>query len=1402
MKQLSVGVDIGSTTIKIVVVDADGKLIYHQYQRHFSDIPKAFSCLLEHARPILMQAPFSITITGSAGIGLAESLNLPFVQEVIACTAGIKKYLPATNTSIELGGEDAKITYFYDNMEQRMNGVCAGGTGSFIDHMATLLNTDASGLNEMAKTSTTLHPIASRCGVFAKTDVQALMNDGVVKEDIAASILQAVVNQTIGSLAQGRPIKAPLTFLGGPLFFLSELRSLFLKTLNIPASQAAAPQSSPYFIALGAILAQPGCTIDYHDLKSRLSAFHASGISTNNLPPLFKNNDEYEKFQTRHAQWKVKCADLASHVGPAYLGIDAGSTTTKLTLINSDGALLYSDYGSNQGRPLASAVTALQKMYAELNKETYIAYTGVTGYGEKMVQTALQIDMGEVETVAHFKAAETFLPGVTFVMDIGGQDMKSFTVNNGVIDSIKLNEACSSGCGSFISNFSQALGLSVADFAQAALTAEHPVDLGTRCTVFMNSKVKQAQKEGASVNDISAGIAISVIKNALFKVIRIKNTEELGSKIVVQGGTFYNDAVLRALENLLHCEVIRPDIAGLMGAYGIALLAKEAAPADAHSSLLPVAGLDTFAIKRTNYRCGICGNHCLITALKFSNGNKYQTGNRCERGIGKQLSKGGIPNLYAYKLNRVFAYEPLALAAAPKGIIGMPRVLNMYEDYPFWFTLFTKLGYRVELSDKSSRALYEQGLETIPSDSLCYPAKMVHGHIIDLVNKGITKIFYPCIPYNIKEDKKADDTYNCPVVTSYPENIRANLKILAEKQIEFIQPFLPLNDPKKMVTRLEETLQGEKLLHHDVVAAVDAAYKELAHYKEDMRQQGEEVLAYIERTKTKGIVLAGRPYHIDPEINHGLPELIQSYGLAVLSEDSISHLATTPRPLRVVDQWMYHSRLYAAAAFVADRPDLQMIQLNSFGCGLDAITMDQAKELLEAKHKIYTAIKLDEINNLGAARIRIRSLLAALKVRHTNSCEDTFEAARTNWPTYQKSMKKTHTILAPQMSPVHFQFLQAALQGSGYRLVIPSLPDKDALDFGLKFVNNDICYPSIVTIGQLLQTLTSGECDPDYTSIMLFQSGGGCRATNYLSLMRKALKDIGLPQVPVFSLWGKDSGEFTISLGLMDKLLMSITYGDLLMRVMQHVRPYELTPNSANELYAKWSEKCKYDLLNDTRGQFKKNVRAIVRDFDNLPVNPQNTKPKVGLVGEILVKYHAVANGHIVQTLEEEGAEVIIPDLINFFLYTAYDDCVKYKMLAGSIANKLKADVFIRVLEHYRTILEKALNSSNNFHAPESLKELITLAKDHVSLGNITGEGWLLTAEMISLIKNGINNIICLQPFGCLPNHIVGKGMIRELLHSYPQANIVPIDCDAGASEVNQLNRIKLMLAVAFEKIK
>lgn len=1403
-KTLRVGIDIGSTTLKMVILDEENHIVFQKYVRHFSDITTAFQSVAAKAHTILQQKLLSIMFTGSAGMGISQLLGLPFVQEVIASTNAIKHIIPTTSTAIELGGEDAKITYFDQTVEQRMNGVCAGGTGAFIDHMAALLHTDPQGLNELAKKYSIIYPIASRCGVFAKTDVQALMNEGVSKEDIAASVLQAVVNQTISSLSQGRPISGKVAFLGGPLHFLSELRQRFTETLGLNTEQVLAPESSPYFVAIGAALTPQQEPVAYELLQKKSSKLSDLQLkSEQSLNPLFTDEKEYQQFAAHHAQHTAKRGNLENYSGSTYLGIDAGSTTTKLALIGEDGSLLYSYYTSNRGNPLETVIAALKAMYQQLNPHTRIASSAVTGYGEQFIKAALQVDIGEVETVAHLKAAQYFSPDVTFVLDIGGQDMKSFFVRDGIIDSIMLNEACSAGCGSFIENFAQAMGMTVGDFSQLALKARHPVDLGSRCTVFMNSKVKQAQKEGAEVSDIAAGISISIIKNALFKVIRLKNTDELGTKIVVQGGTFYNDAVLRALEQMLGREITRPDIAGLMGAFGAALIAKERC-AGTGASLLKAADLNSFTANTTNHRCQLCGNHCLITTQQFSNGRQYHAGNRCERGVGKTSVNDELPNLYAYKYQRLFQYKSLPESLACRGVIGIPRVLNMYEDYPFWHTLFTKLGYRVILSGRSSRQLYELGMETIPSDSICYPAKLVHGHISDLVTKGVKKIFYPCIPYTTQEDPAADNCYNCPIVTSYPENIKANMDILREKAIVFLHPFLPLNHRERLISRLMQELAAEAVTKQELSAAVDAAYSELDCYKTDVKRKTQEVLAFMADRNVKGIVLAGRPYHIDPEINHGLPELIQSYGLAVLSEDAVRHLGTINRPLRVVDQWTYHSRLYAAASFVSTQPGIELIQINSFGCGLDAVVIDQVKEILETHNRVYTAIKLDEVNNLGAARIRVRSLLAALNDRGRDAIgKQTAELAATRQyqPDFTPEMKKCHTILAPQMSPIHFQFLEAGFRKAGYRLVVAPTPDQTAIDEGLKFVHNDACYPTIIVIGQLLTALKSGLYDLNNTSVMLSQTGGGCRATNYVALARKALKDAGMPQIPVLALGGENQPGFSMTLSLFENLIIGIIYGDLLMRVLYRVRPYEKQPGSTQALYDYWAAKCRQDILTGGRYQFKNNIFGIVRDFDNLEIDEQLQKPRVGLVGEILVKYHPTANNHLVELLESEGAEAVVPDMLDFFLYCAYDSTVNYNLLAGTLADKVKGSLFRRVIEFYRRHLRKALTTSKRFTAPYTIENIAKLAEKHISLGNFTGEGWLLTGEMVELIHCGVDNIVCLQPFACLPNHITGKGMIRELRRNYPNANIVAIDYDPGASEVNQINRIKLMLAVAKEKL-
>ena len=1407
-KHYQAGLDVGSTTVKIVITDENDRLVYSRYRRHLSDVRTTVISLVDEAYAEFPEAEITIAVAGSGGIAVAEWLQIPFVQEVVACTESIGRYIPQTDVAIELGGEDAKITFFDQGVDQRMNETCAGGTGAFIDQMAALLQTDAAGLNELALQHSTLYPIAARCGVFAKTDVQPLLNEGAAKTDIAASILQAVVDQTVGGLACGRSIRGRVAFLGGPLFFLSALRQRFSESLKLKEDEVVFPENSQYFVALGAaLLSKEHETCRFAEVREKALALRNVAVEREiaSLAPLFAEEEDKTDFFRRHGRSKVARRDLPSFAGDCFLGIDVGSTTTKAALLDEGGQLLFSWYGSNEGNPLATVVSILQELYRKLPKEAKIRQSAVTGYGEALIQAALGVDIGEVETVAHYKAANFFLPGVSFILDIGGQDMKCLHVKEGIIDRVLLNEACSSGCGSFLETFANSLGLDVKAFAAAALTSGHPVDLGSRCTVFMNSKVKQAQKEGAAVGDISAGLAYSVVRNALYKVIKISRPEELGEHIVVQGGTFFNDAVLRAFELSIGREVIRPDIAGLMGAFGAALLALEQWDGKTETGLLSLPELQRFAVETDIHRCGQCGNNCLLTINRFTDGRRFISGNRCERGAGQAKANAELPNLYAYKYRRLFgSYRPLAAEEAPRGRVGIPRVLNLYENYPFWFTFFNELGFRVELSAPSSKELFNRGLETIPSQTVCYPAKLVHGHIMDLAHKGVPFIFYPCIPMESKEFADADNHYNCPVVGSYPEVVRNNMDVLEAEGVRLVQPFLPLDDPKRLAKRLQEELAFLHLPYGEVKKAVRRACLEMDRFRSDVREMGEKALQYLTETGRTGIVLAGHPYHIDPEVHHGIPDLILANGLAVLTEDAVSHLAAAPKPLGVVDQWVYHSRLYRAAQLVAQQPELELVQLNSFGCGLDAITTDQVSDILVRAGKVYTVLKIDEGSNLGAVRIRIRSLLAAVRERERLGAAAAEKTPLVIKSPFTKAMKKTHTILCPQMSPIHFQFMQAAMSSSGYHLEVLASADKQAVEEGLRYVNNDACYPAVMVVGQLIQALQSGRYDPETTALLISQTGGGCRATNYIGFLRRALREAGFANTPVISanFGGMESNPgFNVSAGMVKRLILAMLYGDVLMRVLYRTRPYEVVDGAAEKLYATWVERCKLNVANGDRGQFRDNVRRLVADFEKLPLR-QEEKPKVGLVGEILVKFHPNANNDVVGIIEREGGEAVVPDLTDFILYCLYDDEYRYQYLSGSRIDQLVSKGYIKLINWFRKDVIQALAQSSRFRHIESIDELAQKVKGIVSLGNQTGEGWLLTAEMVELIEGGAPNIICMQPFACLPNHITGKGVMKELKRRYAKANIAAVDYDPGASEVNQLNRIKLMMSVAFKQLR
>ncbi len=1462
---LRLGIDVGSTTVKLAVIDDNDNLVYANYERHHTDVKATAREVFVKAQKVLGNAQMRVSITGSGGMLLAQWLDVEFVQEVIASKRAVETLIPQTDVAIELGGEDAKIIYFDNGIEQRMNGTCAGGTGAFIDQMASLMETDASGLNELAKDAQHIYPIASRCGVFAKSDVQPLLNEGAARADVAASIFQAVANQTISGLACGHPIRGYVAFLGGPLQYLSELRHRFYVSLKLDEEHRVIPQNAHLFVATGAALAgESQKHVTFADVISQLDGLgDTQGSEVARLDPLFATEADYQEFKTRHDAQVVPKGTLDGYHGRVFIGLDAGSTTMKAAVVGEDGELLYTWYDNNNGDVLGTARKIMDDIYDHLPADCTIGHVTTTGYGEGILIEALQADSGEIETVAHLRGAKAFVPDVNFILDIGGQDMKCLQVKNGIIEHISLNEACSSGCGSFVANFADSMGMTVQEFAQAAVRGEHPVDLGSRCTVFMNSRVKQAQKEGATIGDVAAGLSYSVIKNALFKVIKLRDYDQIGQYVVVQGGTFMSDATLRAFELLTGRQVIRPDIAGTMGAYGAALLARDRAGKDGTSTILSRDAIDNLQVKHTNAHCGRCSNNCLLTINSFGNGRRFITGNRCEKGSGKPAKEQSkAPNLFEFKNKLLFDRESLPAESAPRGTVGIPRALNMYENYPFWHTFFTKLGFSVVLSDKTTRKTYEAGTESMPSESVCYPAKLSHGHIMNLLKKDTDFIWMPCVRWERQEDDGATNHYNCPIVMSYPQALGLNIDELAAPNVEYLDPFVPYDKKDDLKKRLFQILQtqrkadaeaghgrftGPDLTRREVDEAVNAAWAEDQAFKQAMHQAGDDALRWIEQNDAHGIVLAGRPYHNDGEINHAIPEMLHGFGFAVLTEDSVAHKMEPERPIRVVDQWMYHSRLYRAARFVATRNDLDLIQLQSFGCGLDALTTDEVQEILEKSGKIYTVLKIDEVSNLGAARIRVRSLMAALKeeraelereaaaglvtevapervhladgslehARHTDLARRTpvyrkAQSAAFKKVRYTKQMQdEGYTILAPQMSPVHFELVEPLLRSAGYNVVLLPAVDHKAVDTGLKYVNNDICYPSILVTGQLMEAVLSGKYDLSRTAVLISQTGGGCRATNYIALIRKALKDSGHGDIPVISLSAamgldEDNPGFKplANPSLLVKAVWALLYGDIMMKCLYRTRPYEAVPGSADKLHDTFMARARVQLCQGGRKRFYQLCQDTIDAFDELPLVNDRSKPRVGVVGEILVKFHPTANNQVVRVIEHEGCEADVPGLVDFFLFGLSNKVNMKDELPTTAASRFTHNLGVQYVEGARKPIDDMLRKSKRFEPYEDIYELAEKASHVLSLCNTMGEGWLLTAEMCDLIESGTPNIICCSPFACLPNHVVGKSVIKRLRQMHPESNIVAVDYDPGASEVNQLNRIKLMISVAKENFK
>ncbi|WP_082159965.1 acyl-CoA dehydratase activase-related protein [Actinobaculum suis] len=1461
---LRLGLDVGSTTVKAVVTRGT-EIIFSAYRRHNADVRREMLRLLTDVAEAFPEESMYAAITGSGGLSVSQGMGVGFVQEVVASTEAIERLNPDVDVMIELGGEDAKLTYLKPTPEQRMNGTCAGGTGAFIDQMASLLNTDAAGLNTLAEKYETIYPIASRCGVFAKTDVQPLINQGARHEDIAASVFEAVAIQTVGGLAAGRPIRGNVIFLGGPLHFLPQMREAFRRVLGEQVENFVTPENGQLYVALGAAMLASGPAQPVSAYIEALEHAQSLGSAAPTLRPLFENEAEKREFDERHARATVPQADIKQARGPLWLGIDAGSTTIKTALIDAEGQIVHSTYGSNEGEPVQAAVELARTIMGAIPEGAYLARAAVTGYGEDLVKAALHVDEGVIETMAHYRAAAHLSPNVTSVIDIGGQDMKYIKIRNGAVDSISVNEACSAGCGSFLQTFAATMGTDIIEFAKSGLQAKAPVDLGSRCTVFMNSAVKAAQKEGANAADICAGLSYSVVRNALYKVIKMRSPEELGEHVVAQGGTFLNDAVLRAFELLTGREVIRPNIAGLMGAYGAALTAQRNWEEGSTSSMLR-RDLDGFAFDTEQRECKICQNRCKLTITTFDDGTRQVSGNRCDRGasLEKRPKKSEIPNLYDYKYERIFGYRRPRGLPAPRGPIGIPRALGIYENYPLWWTILTELGFRVRISGRSSHGLFQTGMESIASENVCYPAKLAHGHIEWLLSKKVKTIFMPCVNYEYQQFEDADNTFNCPIVAFYPQVLDQNIEGLDDPEVRFLYPFVTLNDPQKLAEQLANCFAYAGVTVEEARKAVDSGFAEMENVRRDIKAEGDRALQYMREHDMRGIVLAGRPYHIDPEINHGIPELIQRLGMVVLSEDALTGdmtESTITDELYVRDQWTYHKRLYEAAAIVRRTPDLSLVQLNSFGCGIDAVTTDQVQEILEKTGDIYTSLKIDENSNLGAARIRLRSLQSAtieraeqaaaeqaaaeqaaaeqaaaeqaaaeqaaaaasfgkltapngeamrsVDIDTTQSEEEAgYSITPAGAPVFGEEEARTHRIYVPQMSPVHFRMIEPILSRAGYDVEVLEHASREDVELGLRYVNNDACYPAIMVIGQLVNKFVTGGADPDRSSVAITQTGGMCRATNYVGMLRKALRDAGYPQVPVIALSAQGietNPGFKLTPQLLHRAVQAVVIGDLLQTVLLRVRPYEAEEGAAMRLYERWDAitreffRSGYSETAGRRVGYTWIIKNIVREFDELPLRDEPRRPRVGLVGEILVKFHPDANNDAVRVIESEGCEAVLPGLAAFFLQGMYVADYKWEHFGlGTKAGRSAQKLGIKAVEVYEKPMRDALAATNGkFDVPAKIDHIAAQAQKIISLGTQAGEGWLLVGEMIELIESGAPNIICAQPFACLPNHVVGRGMFRALRHAYPQSNVVSIDYDPGASETNQLNRIKLMVSTA-----
>ncbi|MBD3276452.1 MAG: CoA activase [Candidatus Marinimicrobia bacterium] len=1414
---MRLGIDVGSTTAKLVLMNQQNDILFSQYRRHRANISETLLAIFDDLQHQVGHVYLSPSITGSAGMGIAERHNLPFIQEVVAASQAAQYQFPNCRMLIDIGGEDSKMIFFGENTrpDMRMNGNCAGGTGAFIDQMASLLHVSPEQFGELALQGTHRHTIASRCGVFAKTDIQNLINNGISKSDIALSVFHAVAVQAVNSLARGHDIQMPVVFVGGPLFYFRALRESFREVLSISTDDSCVPEESQIYPAFGAALSIQSAPQQKYSLQEFIRIFKQKSIQdniTDHHETLFRNEAEFEAWNSEKHKYDVPQIPLKTADGKdIYLGIDAGSTTTKIVAIDDQDRILFLYYGNNHGNPINSVRTGLKKLKHKLDSKNIhvkLNRTAVTGYGEELIQSAFEVDDGMVETVAHYNAAKKLDPDVSFILDIGGQDMKAIFIKNGLIRNIEVNEACSSGCGSFIETFADSLGYSAPEFGQIACGADRPVDLGSRCTVFMNSGVKQALRQGSGAAEVSAGLAYSVIENCLNKVLKIADPDVLGENIVVQGGTFKNPAVLRAMELSLGKTITRPDIAEAMGAYGAAITARQnkemyAPHAEVEHPLLRNIGL-TDNIQQRSVTCKACSNHCRVQRMVFPNGRKFYTGNKCERiytNNQSEIEPGD--NLYAMKYDYFRKYMELNPGKSDI-TIGIPMILNFYENLPFWATLFNSLGIRVELSAISAADHNIKGAGTVMSDNICYPAKIAHSHVTDLISKRVDRIFYPRVVYEESQFSDSANHYNCPIITGYPDVIQSAID--PESQgIPLESPALNLNDPALLEDACWQYLEQFHVEKSQFRAAFRRARKSMVQFREDMVESGKATINKARANNDLLIILAGRPYHTDPKIHHKIPDMISKMGAHVLPMEVLPlGEMDLPESLEVGDQWEYSNRLYRAAHWAGSHENTEFVQLNSFGCGPDAVTIDEVRAILKTYGKTPVVLKIDEISSLGSAKLRIRSMIES----RSNELQASTHGSRVKTPVFKKTERK-RTILAPDFSPFYSVFAESVFKPLGYNVEILPPADKESSRVGLKYANNDICYPATLTIGDILKALQSGKYNPDEIAVALTETGGQCRATNYVSLLKKALINAGYTDIPVISAsLNRDSLNDQPGFSMNKPKVIGLAFSGMLV-VDQLVRMYHAT--AVREVVEDTALKVLDTHLEHTRKQMgqwsvqdsQTLLQDAIEDFNG--VNTFSGEyPKAGLVGEIYVKYNPFSNGNIADKLMNEGIEVTVPPLMTFFLKKFVSQPFNHEN------NIEKTGYFARKgLSLLERIVDDKIRQTNKlmtqFRQPlepiHPIGELAKKAVKVISLTNQYGEGWLLPAEVVAMAESGIQNILSLQPFGCIANHIVAKGISKKLSSLYPDLNYMTLDMDAGNSDANVQNRLAFFIHSAQQSV-